>query len=1352
MYPTLLQDFNGNQIAIKYKTSAGAGWANSSARIDEIDDIRNLYNGSWTYKFTYNTDTIPHLTSIATNIGDSGSYTFTYLSNQSLSSPYNSASYGSTNKFLQRVTGWNYLYHQFTYNGSGEITQIQLPYLGKLGYDYTTTTYSTGTKHREVQYRKLYKDVNGSTYTQYSFSHEATPGASTRAWTQITDPGGVGRKYWEFGASGVSWGLVTKYQGIHLSGGSSTVKAQTDYTWTLDAAGKNSYISAVLKTNDPGQSYQAQSKTEQTIDNNGNVPQVKTYDYNSLTTPLRTDNFTYTNNRLVTGPNVSIQYGPRDNLGNPTGYRLFDASVLNDTTPVNPVYVSSLGNVTTITYDVAGMQKGHSTNGVNSTATFNVAQNFAVPTSMSVGSTTNFDVNIAYNGQLGVASTTGSNGQTTSVTSNAAGQPTSTTSPYGATATASYGGTSTTTINNRWSKTTSDGLGRPILAESGYGTTTVSAAETEYDSCGCSPTGKVKRTALPHAPGATPIWTTMTYDGIGRTLSSVTEGTETTSTTTYVYEGNTVKVTDAAGKWKKYTSNVLGQLVQVNEPNPAGGSDYVTNYTYNSLGNLTGVSMPRPTGTQTRTFVYNGNGQITSATNPESGTVTYAYNSDQTLLSKTDAKGQKTEYTYDSVKRVTQTRRYPNGTTEDTSQREDFYYDSNPFDSTFTENPKGRLTAVQYKGAPGPGGEATITEMFSYHKAGAILKKRLRIKRPNNNNSGLPGQTNNPNLDLDATYTYDTEGRNTSVQYPGSWDLGSGSAMVFTAGPTFTNEFDSMGRLKKLTSGGADIISDATYNVMGELLTMTGANGAPSETRTYNSIGQMTALTSGSMQRSYAFSSASNNGKITSETDPVSGETVTYTYDSLNRLASATSSDNPGWGQSFGYDGFGNLTNVNVTKGSAPSLSVSYNSATNRRTTDSADANGNILQSGVTNYDVENRITQANISGGTVKYSYAPGNKRLWRGTFDGSGNQGVDEITFYSASGAKLAAYNLTGTNYGPLYATCTGYYQYFGGKLLKNAQGYVNSDRLGSIGKFFPYGQERPSATSNGKEKFATYFRDSETGLDYAQARYHSSGDGRFLSPDPYAASAGPEDPGSWNRYAYTRGDPINRIDPAGTQDCNPEKLDCYCQIYGDPNGPNGYDPHCDQFFCPPGICGEGDPQPSQPSCEDFKEEMQWSDQQFVAASVISVWAARSQVNLSGFTLWGGSDGMQVNKDGRTQMNITGSSSALGAMLGSLCTDSTNEFCFHHDGNPLEPWLHKGLEFNIRQNSKTDALQITGKWDAQKNQWVVSLDIDPHASGTIGHLIDMGQNTLSGKDTDYSEVAKRLGIDPRKENSWCR
>jgi putative RNase toxin 44 of polymorphic toxin system len=40
--------------------------------------------------------------------------------------------------------------------------------------------------------------------------------------------------------------------------------------------------------------------------------------------------------------------------------------------------------------------------------------------------------------------------------------------------------------------------------------------------------------------------------------------------------------------------------------------------------------------------------------------------------------------------------------------------------------------------------------------------------------------------------------------------------------------------------------------------------------------------------------------------------------------------------------------------------------------------------------------------------------------------------------------------------------------------------------------------------------------------------------MTADPYRNSAGPADPGSWNRYAYTRGDPVNRIDPSGRGDC--------------------------------------------------------------------------------------------------------------------------------------------------------------------------------------------------------------------------
>src|SRR5580698_223161 len=52
----------------------------------------------------------------------------------------------------------------------------------------------------------------------------------------------------------------------------------------------------------------------------------------------------------------------------------------------------------------------------------------------------------------------------------------------------------------------------------------------------------------------------------------------------------------------------------------------------------------------------------------------------------------------------------------------------------------------------------------------------------------------------------------------------------------------------------------------------------------------------------------------------------------------------------------------------------------------------------------------------------------------------------------------------------------------------------------------------------------RDSETGLDYFGARYFSSAQGRFRSPDPqYFQKEMLTDPQRFNLYAYTRNNPL-------------------------------------------------------------------------------------------------------------------------------------------------------------------------------------------------------------------------------------
>jgi len=81
----------------------------------------------------------------------------------------------------------------------------------------------------------------------------------------------------------------------------------------------------------------------------------------------------------------------------------------------------------------------------------------------------------------------------------------------------------------------------------------------------------------------------------------------------------------------------------------------------------------------------------------------------------------------------------------------------------------------------------------------------------------------------------------------------------------------------------------------------------------------------------------------------------------------------------------------------------------------------------------------------------------------------------------------------------------------------------------EYYPYGQELNSTSScSTNYKFTGYERDTETGLDYAFARYYNPRMGRFMSGDPLGG--GSSDPQSHNRYSYTRNNPVNLIDPSG------------------------------------------------------------------------------------------------------------------------------------------------------------------------------------------------------------------------------
>ena len=401
-------------------------------------------------------------------------------------------------------------------------------------------------------------------------------------------------------------------------------------------------------------------------------------------------------------------------------------------------------------------------------------RSYAVPKSTTGGS---LQTNLTWNTYNAPLTATGPNSDTTSFSYDAYARPNQRTEANGAITTLTYTTSpdvmTQATTGARWTRTYSDGFGRTMRVVSGYtngGTdTVVSTVDTKYAPCACSPIGKLWKTSMPYGPGGAVRWVEHEYDAIGRTVK-VTQpeaslGAGSAGMTTYSYVANTVTVTDPAGKWKKSVSDVLGNLVSVIEPNPAGGADYVTDYTYSVFGKLLTASMTRPgygggsAVTQTRTWVYNANVQLTSVRHPESSTVAnpstrYAYNADGSILWTKDAKDQRVEFTYDTDGRVTERRRYYANGGEDTCGRVKYYYNTQSFAAGFTQNATGRLAATQ-TGCAGAG-PGEVIEIYSYTAAGAVTKKRLRLVRP--------GGT----VDKDVTYGYGTDGKLATVLYPGA--------------------------------------------------------------------------------------------------------------------------------------------------------------------------------------------------------------------------------------------------------------------------------------------------------------------------------------------------------------------------------------------------------------------------------------------------------------------------------------------------------------------------------------------------------------------------------------------------------
>ncbi len=317
---------------------------------------------------------------------------------------------------------------------------------------------------------------------------------------------------------------------------------------------------------------------------------------------------------------------------------------------------------------------------------------------------------------------------------------------------------------------------------------------------------------------------------------------------------------------------------------------------------------------------------------------------------------------------------------------------------------------------------------------------------------------------------------------------------------------------------------------------------------------------------------ARNNGNVTQISNTLnSARSQTFTYDTLNRVATAASGT---WGEAYSLDAWGNLNqflpynNLSLRDKSASQQA----DASNRIIGFCYDTAGNLLdQGGCANphaytYNAENQLTYA----GLTNYVYDGEGKRVEKYMLNTQGQITFQELYWYGGGSAPLEETDGTGN----LTNSAFHEYVFFGGARIARRDGsssgdvqYYIADQLGSARvvtnatggtlsdiDYCPYGAQcyAASDTSGNNYKFTGKERDTESGLDNFGARYDASSMGRFMSPDPiFISKHRIVDPQQWDLYAYVRNNPLNLTDPTGKdlweRGCGNETATCHDDYVG-------------------------------------------------------------------------------------------------------------------------------------------------------------------------------------------------------------
>ncbi|MGD9628009.1 MAG: RHS repeat domain-containing protein [Pyrinomonadaceae bacterium] len=400
-------------------------------------------------------------------------------------------------------------------------------------------------------------------------------------------------------------------------------------------------------------------------------------------------------------------------------------------------------------------------------------------------------------------------------------------------------------------------------------------------------------------------------------------------------------------------------------------------------------------------------------------------------------------------------------------------------------------------------------------------------------------------------YTYNLSGALVEQTYP--------------SGRVVKNTFDADGALSQVQSKRSsetyrNFANGFVYNAAGAVTAMKLGNGRWENT-TFNSRLQPTQIGLGAgaysqslLKLEYSYGTTANNGNVVEQKITVPGVThpfvQAYTYDELNRLKSATETQNSTqtWKQTFTFDRYGNrnFDEANTTTlvkncGSSPNFTVcaadkkivnpSVNTANNRLSTSddyAFDSSGNTTgdaEGRTFVYDAENKQILVSDGNGTIgEYSYDGDGRRIKKYV----PSTGEVTVFVYDAASKLIGEYS---TVVQPVQDAKT---VYTTNDHLGSPR--INTDAAGQVisrHDYHPFGEEI-ARTGYGydtiRKQFTGYERDKETDLDFAQARMYANRLGRFSTTDPSARSIDRMAPQTWNRYTYCYNNPLTLIDENG------------------------------------------------------------------------------------------------------------------------------------------------------------------------------------------------------------------------------